>query len=69
MLVRQMKGPLQNSVIWQLRRHYLNYRESRPSVSLGADSGTAHIATAVGMPTMTNHGPSDWRGWARIMEL
>lgn len=31
---------------------------------LGVDSGAPHIAAAVGTPTITLYGPSDWRIWA-----
>jgi heptosyltransferase-3 len=31
---------------------------------LGVDSAAPHIAAAVGIPTITIYGPSDWRDWA-----
>ena len=31
---------------------------------IGVDSAAPHIAAAVGMPTVTIYGPSDWRYWA-----
>ena len=31
---------------------------------LGVDSAAPHIAAAVGTPTITIYGPSDWRDWA-----
>jgi len=31
---------------------------------LGVDSAAPHIASAVGTPTVTIYGPSDWRYWA-----
>ena len=37
---------------------------SRSSLHLGVDSAAPHIANAVGTPTVTIFGPSDWRGWA-----
>jgi lipopolysaccharide heptosyltransferase III len=36
---------------------------SRSSLHLGVDSAAPHIACAVGTPTVTIFGPSDWRGW------
>ncbi|MDI6776573.1 MAG: glycosyltransferase family 9 protein [Syntrophales bacterium] len=35
---------------------------------LGVDSAAPHIAAAVGTPTITIYGPSDWREWAPIGE-
>jgi len=31
---------------------------------IGVDSAAVHIAAAVGTPTVTIYGPSDWRDWA-----
>jgi heptosyltransferase-3 len=31
---------------------------------IGVDSAAPHIAAAVGIPTITIYGPSDWRDWA-----
>ena len=31
---------------------------------IGVDSVALHIAAAVGTPTITIYGPSDWRDWA-----
>nr|HPK53829.1 glycosyltransferase family 9 protein [Smithellaceae bacterium] len=31
---------------------------------IGVDSAAPHIAAAVGTPTVTIYGPSDWRDWA-----
>lgn len=31
---------------------------------MGVDSAAPHIAAAVGVPTVTLYGPSDWRDWA-----
>ena len=36
---------------------------SRSTLHLGVDSAAPHIACAVGTPTVTIFGPSDWRGW------
>lgn len=36
---------------------------SMSSLHLGVDSAAPHIAAAVGTPTVTVHGPSDWRTW------
>lgn len=36
---------------------------SRSSLHLGVDSAAPHIAYAVGTPSITIFGPSDWRGW------
>lgn len=35
---------------------------------IGVDSAAPHIAAAVGTPTVTIYGPSDWREWAPIGE-
>lgn len=37
-------------------------RQSR--LHIGVDSAAPHIAAAVGTPTVTLYGPSDWRYWA-----
>lgn len=34
------------------------------SLHIGVDSAAPHIAAAVGAPTLTIYGPSDWRDWA-----
>lgn len=39
---------------------------SMSSLHLGVDSAAPHIAAAVGTPTVTIHGPSDWRAWRII---
>lgn len=36
---------------------------------VGVDSAAPHIAAAVGTPTVTIYGPSDWRDWAPVGEL
>jgi heptosyltransferase-3 len=36
---------------------------SRSSLHMGVDSAAPHIAYAVGTPSITIFGPSDWRGW------
>lgn len=36
---------------------------------LGVDSAAPHIAAAVGTPSITIHGPSDWRAWRVINEV
>lgn len=36
---------------------------SRSTLHLGVDSAAPHIAAAVGTPTVTIFGPSDWRAW------
>jgi predicted lipopolysaccharide heptosyltransferase III len=36
---------------------------SMSSLHLGVDSAAPHIAAALGTPTVTIHGPSDWRSW------
>jgi predicted lipopolysaccharide heptosyltransferase III len=33
---------------------------------LGVDSAAPHIAAAVGTPTVTIYGPSDWKDWAPV---
>lgn len=35
---------------------------------IGVDSAAPHIAAAVGTPTVTVYGPSDWRDWAPVDE-
>ena len=37
---------------------------SHSCLHLGVDSAAPHIAAAVGIPTITIYGPSDWRDWA-----
>lgn len=41
---------------------------SMSSLHLGVDSAAPHIAAALGTPTLTIHGPSDWRGWRIVNE-
>jgi predicted lipopolysaccharide heptosyltransferase III len=36
---------------------------SNSSLHLGVDSAAPHIASAVDTPTITLHGPTDWRAW------
>lgn len=36
---------------------------SMSTLHLGVDSAAPHIAAAMGTPTVTIHGPSDWRSW------
>ena len=36
---------------------------ARSTVHLGVDSAPPHIAAAVGTPTVTIFGPSNWKGW------
>jgi heptosyltransferase-3 len=36
----------------------------KSSLHLGVDSAAPHMAAAVGTPTVTLYGPSDWRDWA-----
>ncbi len=38
------------------------------SLHIGVDSAAPHIAAAVGTPTITIYGPSDWYDWAPIGE-
>jgi heptosyltransferase-3 len=37
---------------------------SQSRLHIGVDSAASHIAAAVGTPTVTLYGPSDWRYWA-----
>lgn len=37
------------------------------ALQLGVDSAASHIAAAVGTPTITIHGPTDWRDW-RVLD-
>jgi len=39
---------------------------SLSSLHVGVDSAAPHIAAAVGIPTVTIYGPSDWRDWAPV---
>lgn len=39
---------------------------SMSSLHVGVDSAAPHIALALGTPTVTIHGPSDWRSWRVI---
>jgi heptosyltransferase-3 len=41
---------------------------SLSSLHLGVDSAAPHIAAALGIPTVTIHGPSDWRAWRIVDE-
>ena len=41
---------------------------SQSTVHLGVDSAAPHIAFAVDTPTVTIHGPSDWKSWRRVNE-
>ena len=36
----------------------------RSRLHIGVDSAAPHVAAAVGTPTITIYGPSDWRDWA-----
>ena len=36
---------------------------SMSTLHMGVDSAAPHIAAAVGTPSVTLHGPSDWRAW------
>ena len=38
----------------------------RSRLHIGVDSAAPHIAAAVGTPTVTLYGPTDWRDWAPI---
>ncbi len=37
-------------------------------LNIGVDSAAPHIAAAVGTPTITIYGPSDWKDWAPVGE-
>jgi len=39
---------------------------SMSALHLGVDSAAPHIAAALSTPTITLHGPTDWRGWRII---
>ena len=41
---------------------------SMSSLHLGVDSAAPHIAAALGISTVTIHGPTDWRGWRVVNE-
>ncbi len=41
---------------------------SRSRLHVGVDSAAPHIAAAVGTPTVTLYGPTDWRDWAPVGE-
>jgi len=38
------------------------------SLHVGVDSAAPHIAAAVGTPSITIHGPSDWRAWRTVTD-
>ena len=40
---------------------------SASSLHLGVDSAAPHMASALGIPTVTIHGPSNWKAW-RIVD-
>lgn len=42
---------------------------SLSSLHIGVDSAAPHIAAAVDTPTVTIHGPSDWRAWRIVNEM
>lgn len=42
---------------------------SLSSLHVGVDSAAPHIAAAVGTPTITIYGPTDWRDWAPQGEI
>jgi len=42
---------------------------SMSSLHLGVDSAAPHIAAALGTPTVTIHGPTDWRAWRVVDDL
>lgn len=41
---------------------------SMSSLHLGVDSAAPHIAAALDTPTVTVHGPTDWRSWRVVNE-
>lgn len=41
---------------------------SMSTLHLGVDSAAPHMAEALGIPSVTLHGPSDWRAWRKIDE-
>ena len=41
----------------------------RSSLHLGVDSAAPHMAAAVGTPSLTLFGPSDWRSWIAVGDL
>lgn len=41
---------------------------SMSRLHLGVDSAAPHIAAALGTPTVTIHGPTDWRAWRVVNE-
>lgn len=41
---------------------------SMSSLHIGVDTAGPHIAAAVGTPTVTLYGPTDWREWAPVGE-
>ncbi|MEI6609779.1 MAG: putative lipopolysaccharide heptosyltransferase III [Deltaproteobacteria bacterium] len=42
---------------------------AKSTLHLGVDSAAPHIAAALGTPTVTIHGPSDWRVWRVVNDL
>jgi heptosyltransferase-3 len=41
---------------------------AQSALHIGVDSAAPHIAAAVGTPTLTIHGPTEWRGWRLVNE-
>ncbi|HEV8644084.1 MAG TPA: glycosyltransferase family 9 protein [Burkholderiales bacterium] len=39
------------------------------TLHVGVDSAAPHIAAALGTPTVTIHGPTDWRAWRVVSDL
>lgn len=42
---------------------------SMSTLHMGVDSAAPHIAAAVGTPSVTVHGPSDWRSWRTVDDM
>jgi predicted lipopolysaccharide heptosyltransferase III len=42
---------------------------SMSALHLGVDSAAPHIAAALGRPTVTIHGPTDWRAWRIVNDI
>jgi len=62
-LFRNMPSPIYNLAgKTSLREIGALLKMSR--LHIGVDSAAPHIAAAVGTPTVTIYGPSDWRDWA-----
>jgi heptosyltransferase-3 len=62
-LLKNSQSPLYN-LAGKIPLRYTAALLKISSLHVGVDSAAPHIAAAVGTPTVTIYGPSDWRDWA-----